>query len=168
MLSDIIHKPRWEEGWTGGLPETPCGHGSRMSSTTLQREWIPAKIAEYGIKTVADIGAGDLNWIRRTKLGDVEYTAYDVVPWAPGVVEFDILWRIPPRVDLILCLWVLNHFPPERSRQAWGNIVASGCRYVIITYRGMQGDIQPHHGLPYLDEIVLNKIKGDTIRLIRC
>ena len=73
----------YQTGGKGGLPETPCGFGSRLSETKAQRQWIPEIIGKYGIKTIADIGAGDLNWITHMNMGGVEYAAYDLVPRKP-------------------------------------------------------------------------------------
>ena len=118
-MSEIITEvAKYVKGWASGLPETPCGNGSRLNTTKAQREWIPRVISRYGIKTVADIGAGDLNWIAGINLGDVEYTPYDLVPRKPGVIQFDLIHEIPPKVDLIMCLWVLNHLPYDHCKQA--------------------------------------------------
>lgn len=168
-MSDIITEvEKYQKGWGGGLPETPCGNGSRLNKTVEQRAWIPKIINEYQIKTVADIGAGDLNWIKHTKLpNDIEYIPYDLVPRQPEVRYFDVIKMIPPKVDLIMCLWVLNHFPFNHARQAFENIKASGSKYLLITDRPIYyQDAPPEiNNLICLDRLVLNK-KHDSIRLV--
>lgn len=120
-------------GWRGGRPETECGAGSTMENTEQQRKWIPLIIAKYGIETIADIGCGDQKWIKTLKLPG--YQGYDLVPRKHGVIEFDLIREIPPQVDLIICLWVLNHMDPDDSAKAMGNIKASDSRYLMTTYK---------------------------------
>lgn len=165
-MSDIITlTEKYKQGWHGGLPETKCGHGSRLRSTVKQRQWIPAKVEELGIKTVSDIGAGDLNWMRRMEW-DVEYTPYDIVPRHESVTQFDIINQIPQKTDLILCLWVLNHFPYDHAIAAFNNIVKSRSKYLMMTYRHKWAHEQPDIlNCDYLDMIKISEI-GDEIRLI--
>jgi hypothetical protein len=132
IITDIN---KYRKGWTGGGEETPCGFGSKVSQTKIQREWIPQQVVKYGIHTIDDIGAGDLNWIELVKWpAGVEYRAFDLVPRHPSVVEFDLLHEIPDSVDLILCLWVLNHLPEDHASQALSNLLASGCKYLMYTW----------------------------------
>ena len=168
-MSDLITEvSKYVKGWTGGLPETPCGAGSSLVRTKQQRQWIPGIIKKYGIKTVADIGAGDLNWIKKIDLSGVEYTAYDLVPRQPGVIKFDLIHEIPPRVDLIMCLWVLNHLPIEHSRQAIKNLKASGSKYLMMTDRLSYRANQPVEiDMPYIEYMPIYWKDDASIRLIR-
>ena len=101
-MGDIITEvAKYKKGWVGGLPETECGSGSMLKNTELQRKWMPEIVKKYGIKTVADIGAGDLNWVKSMSW-DVEYTPYDLVPRHPEVQPFNLLEKIPPKVDMIM------------------------------------------------------------------
>lgn len=127
-------------GWKSGLPETPCGFGSKISATEVQRRWIPEIVKKYEIETVADIGAGDLNWVKLLDW-DVNYSAYDLVPRTPEVIVFDITKEIPPAVDMIMCLWVINHLPYEDKDKAITNILLSGSRYLMISDRPTWGSI---------------------------
>lgn len=123
-------------------------------------------VEKYGIRTVADIGAGDLNWILRTSLGEVDYTAYDLVPRHPSIVKFDLVTEIPPSVDMIMCLWVLNHFPIDNSRKAIANLKASGSKYLMMTDRPRWHIDQPEEiHMDYIEKLPLNAI-GDSIMLI--
>ena len=165
-MGDIITEvAKYKKGWVGGLPETECGFGSKMSETVLQRKWIPEIVEKYSIKSVADIGAGDLNWIKSIDW-PVEYTAYDLVPRQPEVKPFDLVTEIPPHVDMIMCLWVLNHLPFEHCRRAILNIRASGAKYLMMTDRPLWHDEQPKEiQMPCAEEMVLN-LKNDSIKLI--
>jgi hypothetical protein len=163
LISDI---KKYKKGWHSGLPETPCGSGSRLSKTQAQRKWIPEIIRQYGIKTVADIGAGDLNWIEHTDLSGVEYTPYDLVPRRRDVIAFDLVHEIPPTVDMIMCLWVLNHFPYDPCKKAIENLKASGSQYLLMTDRPKWRENQPPEiKMAHIEELELN-YKGDRMLLI--
>jgi len=168
-LSDIIlDVERYKKGWKGGLPETPCGMGSRVSETVLQREWIPKMIRKYKIKTIADIGAGDLNWIQHMKMPKaLEYKAYDLVPRHPDVMSFNLLEEIPPKVDLIFCLWVLNHFTYEHCLIALENLKASGSKYMMMTHRPIWAHEQPPElNMEALETLIIREDKQDQIKLV--
>lgn len=164
---DIIRdKEKFSRGWTGGLPETPCGLGSTRKSTALQRPWIADIIKRYEIKSIADIGAGDLNWIRLVDLNGAEYTPYDLVPRHPSVVKFDLLEEVPPTVDMIMCLWVLNHLPYQECQKGIAQLKASRSRYLMMTDRPIWHNSQPPEiHMPSIERIVLNQ-KQDTLMLI--
>lgn len=166
-MGDVVDcVDKFTQGWHGGLPETPCGYGSTLENTELQRQWIPEVIRNYGIRTIADIGAGDRNWIKHVDLGRAVYKAYDLVPREKTVIKFDIVWQIPKRVDLIMCLWVLNHLPYEDCQRAIQNIRNSGSDYLMMTDRPMWHSEQPPEiAMPYVERLVLNN-KDDSIILV--
>lgn len=180
-MGDVITDPRkFEAGWRGGLPETPCGSGSRLINTTKQRNWIPVIIAKYGISTVADIGAGDMNWIRlmlernpasrapgKLDLCGAEYYAFDLVPRRRIVQKMDIVKTVPERYDLVMLLWVLNHLPAALSERAFQNVKASGSRYMLFVDRPKWYKDWPPclRDLPALERVVLNK-KNDALLLV--
>ena len=166
MMSDQDRIAKYRRGWTGGLPETPCGYGSKLKNTVKQRAYISEIIERYGIGTIADIGAGDMNWIHKTDLKGAKYTAYDLVPRRPGVEKFDLVNEIPPPVDLILCFWVLNHLTIEECRKAIHNLKLSNSTYMLMTFVDRYADDLPKEiNMPYIDDIYLNEIQG-SIRLI--
>ncbi len=167
-MSDLIeNEDRFKKGWVGGLPETPCGSGSKISNTKEQRGWIPDLINKYGIKSIADIGAGDLNWIKQIQLpDDVNYKPYDLVPRLPEVQKFNLIEQIPEKVDLIICLWVLNHLTFNDCHQAIENIKESGSRYLLMTDRLIYRAMQPDNiDMEHIEILMLNE-KNDSIKLI--
>ena len=162
----ITEKAKYEKGWTGGLPETPCGYGSKLKSTKKQRAWMPGIFEKYNIQSIADIGAGDLNWIKHIDLGDIEYQAYDLVPRHSEVKYFDLLKTVPPKVDLIMCLWVLNHMPVEHCRQAIKNLKKSGAKYLMMTdVERYHKDQPPEIQMDYIEVLDNGELLG-TIKLI--
>lgn len=160
-MTDIItNVNKYKTGWTGGLPETPCGHGSKLKVTQKQREWIPRLVDELEIKKISDIGAGDLNWISKIKFGiDVRYTPYDLVPRHKSVNSFNLLTTVPPKSDLLMCLWVLNHFPNKEHKLGFENLLKSKSKYLLITQRETWVDYK----LDIIDVLVLNNTKDILI-----
>ena len=134
-MPDVIRDmDKFKKGWTGGLPETPCGYGSKVRATVQQRAAIETVIQFCEIKTIADIGAGDLNWIKHTNLQGAKYKGYDLIVRHPEVQQFDIVHEPAPQVDLLMCLWVLNHLPHEDARQALQNLRDSGSKWLMMTW----------------------------------
>jgi len=164
-MGDIVSREKFSAGWRGGLPETPCGYGSTLEATRAQRRWIPQLVDAYGIRTIVDVGAGDLNWIRHTDLRGAQYTPLDLVPRLPEVKVFDLVREVPPAADLLLCLWVLNHLDLESCRRAIENLQASAARLLLMTDRPIWHREQPPEiVMPYVEELKLNE-KGDRIVL---
>jgi hypothetical protein len=119
--------PRWRHG----LPETACGGGSMLKNTENVRRVLPEWIRRYGIKTLADVGAGDLNWIAHVDL-PCDYRAYDVEPRKPSVTRLDVILEDVPLVDAILCRHVLNHIGFEQVVVALARMRRS-CAYLMAT-----------------------------------
>lgn len=173
LTFDLITEiDKYEAGWRSGMPETPCGFGSKVAQTEIQRQWLPKVVKDYGIRTIADIGAGDLNWIPLVKWqSEIEYTAYDLVPRHDSVKKFDIVQEIPPAVDMLMAVWVLNHFPEAHARAAMNNLLASGSKYLLLTYEPRMWDFTD---LAPIESKVIRRrphgdIRGDVeLRLIKC
>ena len=155
----------YQRGWIGGLPETVCGYGSKVGATVFQRKWIPEQIAEYGITSIADIGAGDLKWAALTSFG-CEYTPYDLIPRAQGVIKLNLLTDKLPEAECLMVLWLLNHFSPADQQKAIDRLKESDSRYLIMTY---DSRMEPCTDLPYIEKAVLRKSKDRDleIRLIK-
>ena len=166
--TDIVYDVgKYREGWTGGLPETKCGFGSRLDQTVEQRAWLQGIFAKWQIKSIADIGAGDLNWVKTMDLSGIDYKAYALVVRDPSVTRFDLVQEVPPKVDCIMLLWVLNHFEFDQCRAALKNIHASGAKYLIMTDRPKWHPEQPPEiDMQALEALLLNE-KGDRLKLIR-
>lgn len=165
MNTTIITDPeKYKKGWHGGLPETPCGFGSKFNQTKIQREWIPEQVEKHGIKSIADIGAGDLNWASRTEFG-CDYTPYDLIPRSQGVTKLNILTDKLPKADCLMVLWVVNHLSPSEQAIAVSNLLASNARYLIMTW---DKRMEPCTDLAYIEKAILRKDKGVDfeIRLI--
>jgi hypothetical protein len=164
-VNDIVKdSQKWERGWTGGLPETPCGLGSRVSNTVQQRAALARWAREYDIGTVGDIGAGDLNWSRYIDWPPgVRYSAWDLVPRHRDVIEFDLIKEIPPKFDLIMCVWVLNHLTEPDARQALRNLWLSNSRLLVYTWRPKMFDFLD---LDPIESVVIWRDKDVELRLV--
>lgn len=158
---------KYARGWGTGLPETPCGSGSTLKATKAQREWLPEVIEGLGIASIVDVGAGDLNWISHVDLRGAQYRPLDLVPRHPSVEHFDLLLEVPPPCDLLMVLWVINHFPYDAAEIAWSNVRAAQWKYLMITDRPAWHHEQPQNSIfEPIDWLVLNEETGDRLLLI--
>ena len=166
MNGIITEITKYQKGWHGGLPETACGFGSRVSETKIQRHWISEMVRKRQISTISDIGAGDLNWIHLIDWPHaVKYQPFDIVPRHQSVETFDIIHQVPAPVDCLMCLWVLNHLPEDHARQAIENLMASGSKYLMMTYWPAMFDFLD---LKPIESVVIRERIGAEIRLIQC
>jgi len=159
-------RTKYERGWSSGFPETPCGFGSKMSETVIQRDWIPKMVVKHKIKSIADLGAGDLNWIQRMGLPpNCKYKPYDLVPRHSSVVQFDMLNDRIPQAHCLMVLWVLNHMPEKMAKFALNKLLKAKARYLMMTYNPVMWDFTD---LEYVDNVII-RTRGDVeyeIRLI--
>lgn len=160
-MNKYMNQADFATGWRSGMPETPCGRGSRFAETKVQRKWIPEVIAKHGIKSIADIGAGDLNWITRTNL-NCKYAAYDLIPRVDSVTKLNLLKDPLPQADCLMVLWVLNHFPPADQRKAMRKLIKADSRYLIITFDHRLESIIDH---PYTDKVLLRHDRGVDLEM---
>jgi hypothetical protein len=123
---------KMRKGWKSS--ETPCGRGSEAAMAEPVARLLPKLCVDLKVRTFADCGAGDLNWMRHVDLHGVDYFPYDLVPRHELVEEFDITAAVLPHpFDLVLCRHVLNHLSPALALQAMDNFVESGSKYLLLT-----------------------------------
>lgn len=132
-----------------------------IKNTKQQCKLIPEWCEKHNIKTVADIGAGDLNWLK-TLDWNVDYSGFDLVPRAEGVQQFDLIAEVPPAKDMIMCLWVLNHLPPEAKDKALTNLVNSDSKYLLLSIH----NLETAPPFEVVEKLELSE-KGDAIYLFR-
>lgn len=125
--------------WDSGLPETPCGKGSRFENTEEIRRFIPHVIESCGIKTIADVGCGDQNWIHDCLPTDpscgIKYVGFDILPRRPAVIQFDVTREVLAcRFDLVMCIYVLNHVYPDAAERALRLIKESRSTFLLMSY----------------------------------
>lgn len=122
--------------WKSGLPETPCGIGSRYGMTSIIRQYIPRVIEKYDVHSIADLGCGDQNWIYHCiPLNDnFKYVGYDIKPRSQNVTRFDITRELLPKFELLLCIYVLNHLKPDVAERTLKLLELSGAEYLLMSY----------------------------------
>ena len=125
-------RERFARGWGSGGKETRCGAGSTLASTAHIRPLLRPLFDRYGVLSINDAGAGDLNWIKHVDLTGIVYRPFDLVPRHESVAEADITEGLLPYADLILCRAVLNHLSPGKVQRAIDLFRPSG-RYLLAT-----------------------------------
>ena len=143
-MSDESLMEKVTKGWKSN--ETPCGTGSELKNATFIIDLLPKIIEEYNIKTVSDVGAGDLHWIKTMKL-NCNYVGYDLYPRHEDVVKFDATKEVIPQSDLILCRHVLNHLSIQFSERCLLNFQKSKSKYLLMTNFDKQEDYWSQYNL---------------------
>jgi 2-polyprenyl-3-methyl-5-hydroxy-6-metoxy-1,4-benzoquinol methylase len=136
--------------WNSGKPETICGHGARLSETNAIREELPKIVSRHKIKTIADVGCGDQNWMRKIEwLTEVKVYGFDAHPHNEHVLAFDcVKCVLPASFDMIQCIYVLNHlYEPGAIERAISNFKSSGIPWLLATYN--EAEPLPLLGKPY-------------------
>tara|TARA_B100002019_G_scaffold293134_1_gene318932 strand:- start:2266 stop:2919 length:654 start_codon:yes stop_codon:yes gene_type:complete len=119
-----------------------CGDGSEGVWAAWYSQQLELVVKHYDIKTVADIGCGDLN-LGGTLLPFVDkYYGYDLIDWGEKwnivrenwghkvklVSNFDITKDICEEVDLIVCNNVFIHYPNRDILKCLDNISKSNSK----------------------------------------
>ena len=140
-------KSIFKDGWISTLGKTKCGDGSEGKfalAITMTMELI---IKKLDIKTVADVGCGDLN-IGSTIIPFIdEYYGYDLHNWGEKWIlsdefskienkkivlksDFSAVHEIIKPVDIIFCNNLLLHYPNEHVLTILDNFKKSGSKFL--------------------------------------
>lgn len=135
MITDDDMIARMAKGWARGnlKAESQCGTGSHVNATNDARKWLLDISEEFNIKSVVDVGAGDLNWIGLTRWNLDSYIGLDCYPRHENVKYFDGTKEVPPKADLILCRQVMIHLPKDRFLNMLANFKESKSTYLAAT-----------------------------------
>lgn len=139
--ADMVAK--MQEGWPGA---TICGRGSEAVNAEPTVDTLLRICQQYRCTRIVNVGAGDLSWWPRA----LPAVHLDLVPRHADVVEFDACERVPPRADLIVCRYVLNHLSARRARDMLSNFRISGSTYVLLTMNANQRNYWADHELVLL------------------
>jgi hypothetical protein len=134
------------------------GHGSRVGNCTALIDWLEA-CADVGLRTVLDLGCGDLEWVARCGAitdGRLCYEGWDVVPalvahhrrvfpWYRGrVVDVEEVPRL--EADVVICKDVIFHHCNGAAEQFLMNLNAGRWRRLLVTSHP-GADRAKRHGL---------------------
>ena len=135
----------WKDNFWA-CPETRSGQGSSLAETARLRAEFPPMLRFLGIRSLADAGCGDLNWMKTLTEQLTFYFGFDIVP---GVVEqlradfsarrncffkaADVVTDLLPECDGILSRDCLTHMPLEAALLALRQFRRSGARHLLAT-----------------------------------
>jgi hypothetical protein len=131
--------------WGGS--ESRSGPGSGLAATENLRSGLLDTIKRFDVHTMIDAPCGDFAWMSALNLTQhlEYYIGYDIVPQvisenkklrAAKNISFelaDLVKRIPPKSDLILCRHLLIHLPFKDGIRVLRNFKSSGSRLLMIT-----------------------------------
>jgi hypothetical protein len=133
---------QFTKGWTQTRSNdyTVCGSGSLIINC---KEWINTInkfIDDNPIKTINDIGCGDLNFVKETNIieKNIDYLGYDFIVRNTNVnlkrfnKSFNIATDTPRKCDLCICKDVLNHLEMKQILTALENIKRTS-KFLMVT-----------------------------------
>jgi len=135
----------FEQGWPS--KDTVCGWSSDIEHTKNIRWFISRyfldKSNKFGIKSINDIGCGDLFWMK-TIISPVidDYVGYDCYSRAnwPSLVEngyklnvCDVSKDSLRKADVCICRDIMIHLPNNMVLNIIDNIKNSGAKYLFAT-----------------------------------
>lgn len=126
--------------------ESISGTGSDFKQTKTLINELSTLIKELNIKSVLDIPCGDMNWMPKVNLENVNYIGADIVP---DLIQrnkskfsdksnftfqvLDLTKDKLPKVDLVICRDCLVHLSYESIFKAFQNLKKSGSKYLLTT-----------------------------------
>lgn len=137
--------------FTGGLPETACGAGSRLASTMSVRGWLPGVLRSLAVRVLLDAPCGDCNWMARVDLAGIDYIGCDYdgehlrmawsrpsrpsgfAPRSKVYFERDIVSGALPNADVMLCRDFLQHLPNALVARVLRNFLDAQIPWLLAT-----------------------------------
>lgn len=133
-----------DNGW--GSAETRSGNGSTLAATEILRAHLSQLCQFLGIRKLADLGCGDLNWMKEMSGAFEFYLGLDVVAelTAENEQRFgrrrghffarrDIVFDDLPKADALLCRDVMTHLSNDQVLALLDKVRESGARYLLAT-----------------------------------
>jgi hypothetical protein len=141
----VFEKIYRENLW--GDAESRSGSGSGLAATEKVRRGLLDAIQRLDVHSILDAPCGDYYWLSTVDLSRhlSSYRGIDIVPqvieqnnrrFGTDKISFeaiDLIKRVLPPADLILCRHLLIHLPLEDCVRVLRNFKASGSRYLMIT-----------------------------------
>lgn len=108
----------FEQGWAG--KDTVCGWGSTIEHTEAIRRMLPNILKITRSESMNDAGCGDLFWIQKLDLSNIDYIGYDLYERSTWPALRDKGWKLQTAditkedlrpADLTMCRDVFIHLP---------------------------------------------------------
>ncbi len=139
IFTSIFQSNQW------GSEVSRSGQGSDDVQTRIVSRELPTLLRILGVKCLLDVPCGDLHWMSKIDLGDVDYIGGDIVP---AIIErnrelfgsprrrfeqVDLITQPLPRADAVLVRDCLVHLSFRDALGAIANVYSSGATWLITT-----------------------------------
>jgi len=140
---EVIFKHIYDTHFWGGISRS--GAGSDLEQTKVIRKELPKLLKELNVMTMLDISCGDFYWMKEINLDFIQYIGVDIVKDIIEInkkkysnpnkkfIKLDITKDSIPKVDFILCRYLLQHLSQENIWKAINNIKKSKSKYLLTT-----------------------------------
>lgn len=128
-----------------GDTESISGPGSKIAATENLRHELNILLKKFSIHSIIDAPCGDFNWMKMVDLNDINYLGVDIVKelvdnnnkYYSGKHKIfaciNILEKILPKVDLILCRDCFPHLSNNNIYKALQNFINSESKYLLMS-----------------------------------
>ena len=144
VFTDIYNSKQWQ---TDSNTESVSGSGSTLKNTKKTRKHLPLIIKKEKIKSLIDVGCGDLNWIKNLLSLFKKYKGIDVVKelidtnirlYGNDNISFKTIDIISYNIeklnyDAVLLKDILVHLKTEQVIFLLNKIKKSNIKYIIAT-----------------------------------
>lgn len=140
IFTEIYKTKGWGKKWF-----SRSGRGSDIIHTKRIRSELPKLLNQLQIKTMLDIPCGDFYWMKEMDLGCIRYIGADIVVDVIShnnenysqhnkiFKKLDIRLSELPKVDLILCRDLFQHFSFKDIKESLNNIKKSNSTFFLAT-----------------------------------
>jgi SAM-dependent methyltransferase len=135
----------WNERYQR-LPELGSGPGSRAYGAWIKRRLIREVVAKYQIRSILDIGCGDLCWLQEDLISEVAYCGCDIskvivernrarFPQLQFLLHDVASAALPQTAELVVCFDVLIHqIERDAFQRTLRHVLASVSNIGLISY----------------------------------
>ena len=163
IFTEIYRNKGWGQQWN-----SRSGRGSDLVHTKNLRSELPKLLNELQIKSMLDIPCGDFYWLKELDLDSISYVGADIVDdiisynyehYSQGNKIFkklDMRSSELPKVDLVLCRDLFQHFSFKDIKESLSNIKKSNstfflatCQLLITSHEDIETGKDPKVNLTY-------------------
>lgn len=140
VFADIYQNNHWKSA------ESISGKGSEIRQTEVLIKELSKLLKERQVRSVLDIPCGDLNWMQKVDLENIDYTGADIVEELINTnaekykertnFKFRVLNLITdplPKCEMVIVRDCLVHLSYEEIFKAIENLKSSGSEFLLTT-----------------------------------
>lgn len=161
------------EGWH---PNSESKCTGPLHDSVIFRHFLTGIIEKYKVKSIVDIGCGDLHWMKEINLDGIEYYGIDWIlsdyakenfekmqskynkGWK-DLYEENFMYVDIPKVDLIICKCVLIHMTNDMAVEALEHIFKDPPDFFLSSTQDVRDNDRRHIRISYPSYSAINLMR---------